>query len=209
MLQAYPFSILVALLLASHGYRKGSLSTSGAIAAFFIGYLTLACPVRAFGVTLLSFYIIGSRATKVGHQIKAKLEREYIERTAKGNKVDAKASGSSGHKAKSGGKRDWVQVCCNGLLGAVCAVAFRSLYWDLWQNGYAWCLLRSSRPKAVSFLGFKFTHEKVSLLPRSLFLFMLGHFAVSRHHLHTKSMTAYWVFGSVAWETHWLQRLAY
>jgi uncharacterized membrane protein len=62
----YPVSLIIATGLASHGLRKGSLSLSGAIAAFLVGYGHLANPVRAFGTALIFFYLAGSRATKVG-----------------------------------------------------------------------------------------------------------------------------------------------
>lgn len=61
-------SLIIATGLASHGLRKGSLSLSGAIAAFLVGYGHLANPVRAFGTALIFFYLAGSRATKVGER---------------------------------------------------------------------------------------------------------------------------------------------
>ena len=61
----YPVAALIALALALHGYRKGSLSDSGAVAAFLVGYLHLANPLKVFGVVLIGFYLVGSRVTKV------------------------------------------------------------------------------------------------------------------------------------------------
>lgn len=61
----YPGAAFIATALGVHGYRKGSLSQSGAIAAFFVGYGHLANPVKLFGVTMIGMYLIGSRATKV------------------------------------------------------------------------------------------------------------------------------------------------
>lgn len=61
----YPVALLLALLLAAHGLRKGSLSQDGAITAFLAGYAHLANPIKLFGVLLIGFYLIGSRATKV------------------------------------------------------------------------------------------------------------------------------------------------
>lgn len=61
-----PGSLGVALLLAGHGLRKGSLSLSGAAAAFIAGYFHLANPLKLFGFSLILFYLLGSRATKVG-----------------------------------------------------------------------------------------------------------------------------------------------
>lgn len=62
----YPGAALVATGLAGHGYRKGSLSGSGAAGAWVAGYAHLANPVKLFGVTMIVFYLAGSRATKVG-----------------------------------------------------------------------------------------------------------------------------------------------
>lgn len=192
MPDVYPIALIAALYLAFSGYRKGSLSSSGSIAAFIIGYLTLASPVISFGITLLSFYLLGSRATKIGHQRKARLEREYV--------VENKSSSS--HKAASGGQRNWIQVCCNGLVGAITSLAFRILYAHNWQNGYAWCLLRSSRPVPATIWGIEvYHHQTPSIVPRTLFLMMLGHFAVSSS---TKGMWNRLLTGinSVAWVIH-------
>lgn len=64
----YPGAAAIATLLAGHGYKKGSLSASGAIAAWLVGYGHLANPCKVFGVSMIAFYLIGSRATKVGSQ---------------------------------------------------------------------------------------------------------------------------------------------
>lgn len=57
-------SLAIALLLSVHGLRKKSLSTSGALMAFVVGFLTMTGGTRVFGVTLIGFYLVGSRATK-------------------------------------------------------------------------------------------------------------------------------------------------
>lgn len=62
-------ALFIATALASHGLRKGSLSNSGAIAAFIVGYGHLANPLKVFGVALIFFYLAGSRATKVSSNI--------------------------------------------------------------------------------------------------------------------------------------------
>lgn len=56
--------LLLATILAGHGWRKKSLSSGGAIAAFIVGLLMLAVPLWSFGVSLIVFYLSGSRATK-------------------------------------------------------------------------------------------------------------------------------------------------
>ncbi|KAH7908689.1 integral membrane protein DUF92-domain-containing protein [Hygrophoropsis aurantiaca] len=74
-LSAFPIiPFCVATFLSVHGARSRSLSPSGAVAAFAVGFLTLAVPVRAIGFSLVVFYLLGSRATKYGKTRKAQLE---------------------------------------------------------------------------------------------------------------------------------------
>jgi uncharacterized membrane protein len=61
----YPGAALVATGLAYQGLKSGSLSKDGAAAAWVVGYAHLANPAKLFGVTMIVFYILGSRATKV------------------------------------------------------------------------------------------------------------------------------------------------
>lgn len=68
------FSILFGASVALNGYKKGSLSKDGALTAFLVGSTMLSTKLRVFGVTLIAFYFIGSRATRVGKALKAKLE---------------------------------------------------------------------------------------------------------------------------------------
>ena len=49
--------LLLAALLGFHGLRKRSLSPSGALAAFLVGFAMMAVPLRAFGVSLIIFYL--------------------------------------------------------------------------------------------------------------------------------------------------------
>jgi uncharacterized membrane protein len=57
-------SLVTAAFLALHGWRRKSLSPGGSVAAFIVGFLMLAVPLRAFGISLIVFYLTGSRATK-------------------------------------------------------------------------------------------------------------------------------------------------
>jgi len=72
-------ALILASLLSAHGLRKKSLSPSGAFTAFLVGFLMLGGSVYVFGVTLIGFYLIGSRATKYGKDRKARLEDGYHE----------------------------------------------------------------------------------------------------------------------------------
>ncbi|KAJ7498690.1 integral membrane protein DUF92-domain-containing protein [Mycena latifolia] len=80
-------SVLLPTLLGVHGLSKKSLSTSGALTAFFVGFLMISgasggpagegLGLKLWGVSLIGFYLLGSRATKYGKQRKAKLEAGY------------------------------------------------------------------------------------------------------------------------------------
>lgn len=85
-------ALLSCLLLTIHGYRNQSLTTSGSIAAFFVGLIIFANKNNAFAGSLLAFYLSSSKLTK--YKAKVKKEREY------------------GHKV--GGQRTATQVFSNG-----------------------------------------------------------------------------------------------
>lgn len=99
-------SFALAALLGLQGLRKRSLSPSGAIAAFVVGFFMMAVPLRAFGVSLITFYLIGSRATKVGKHLKAKLE--------------------DGHQ--EAGYRNAMQVFCNSASAFAACLLWSALY---------------------------------------------------------------------------------
>ena len=108
MTTSLPFSLplVLASLLSVHGLRKRSLSPSGAAAAFVVGYTMMSVPLVAFGVSLIVFYLTGSRATKVGKALKHKLEE--------------------GHQ--DAGYRNAAQVLCNSLSAATAALLWSALY---------------------------------------------------------------------------------
>ncbi|KAJ7683956.1 integral membrane protein DUF92-domain-containing protein [Mycena rosella] len=80
-------SLLLPTLLAAHGLSKKSLSTSGALTAFVVGFIMISgstggpggegLGLKVWGCSLIGFYLLGSRATKYGKQRKAKLEAGY------------------------------------------------------------------------------------------------------------------------------------
>ncbi|THU94818.1 hypothetical protein K435DRAFT_756217 [Dendrothele bispora CBS 962.96] len=71
--------LLLATALSVHGLRRKSLSPNGAATAFVVGLCMVAGGTRVFGVSLIVFYLMGSRATKYGKQKKAQLEDGYHE----------------------------------------------------------------------------------------------------------------------------------
>ncbi|KAK7061949.1 integral membrane family protein [Favolaschia claudopus] len=70
-------SIILPTLLAAHGLSKKSLSPTGALTAFIVGFFMFSGSLKLWGVSLIGFYLLGSRATKYGKQKKAKLEAGY------------------------------------------------------------------------------------------------------------------------------------
>ncbi|KAH9053053.1 integral membrane protein DUF92-domain-containing protein [Lactarius vividus] len=65
---------LFATALSVNGLRKRSLSPSGAAAAFLTGISMLSLPLRTPGIVLITFYLLGSSATRAGQLRKATLE---------------------------------------------------------------------------------------------------------------------------------------
>ena len=61
-LPVFPF--LFALYLSVNGVKSRKLSPSGAVTAFVVGFTVMSTHVRAVGVSLVVFYLVGSRATK-------------------------------------------------------------------------------------------------------------------------------------------------
>ncbi|CDF37158.1 unnamed protein product [Chondrus crispus] len=87
---------LSALALASalglRGRRSQSLSPTGALAAFLVGFLSCLASVR-FGATLIAFYLASTRATRFRAAEKARLEDGFS--TAHGNRSAAQVFASS------------------------------------------------------------------------------------------------------------------
>lgn len=106
-LAEFPYApFFLALYLGSSGIRKGSLSPSGGLAAFVVGFAMMSARLRVFGVALIVFYLAGSKATKVGKDLKAKLE--------------------DGHQAA--GNRNAVQVLCNSMSAFVASMLWSAMF---------------------------------------------------------------------------------
>ncbi|TIA85478.1 hypothetical protein E3P99_03985 [Wallemia hederae] len=100
-------AVVLATYLAYSGFKKRSLSLSGAVAAFVVGYASLSSTICSFGAMLIVFYLSGSKATKVKHYVKAQLE--------------------DGHDGeKPGGVRNAAQVLANSYTGFLCAIVYRA-----------------------------------------------------------------------------------
>jgi uncharacterized protein (TIGR00297 family) len=83
------------------GFRRESLSLSGAGAAACVGVATVVAGPPA-SVALLTMFLTSSAATRAGAARKRRLEPGYV----------------------AGGRRDWRQVCANGAAGAALALAY-------------------------------------------------------------------------------------
>lgn len=93
-------AVIGAAAMAGWGIRRGALSTSGALAALFVGAGTLGCSLR-FGATLIAFFLSSSKLTQLQEEVKAVEE-----------------------DAKQGGQRDWKQVFCNGFVPTLLSIAY-------------------------------------------------------------------------------------
>uniref|UniRef100_A0AAV2IT41 Transmembrane protein 19 n=1 Tax=Knipowitschia caucasica TaxID=637954 RepID=A0AAV2IT41_KNICA len=85
------FSILVPLVLTVRAVKRRSLDGSGALGAFFVGFV-LTMANYSFFSSLLAFFITSSKLTRWGGAEKKKIDADY----------------------KEGGQRNWIQVFCNG-----------------------------------------------------------------------------------------------
>lgn len=102
------FAVFAAVFVARRGLKKGSLSRSGAIAAFVLGAITLGASFLT-GAVLLAFYFSGSSFTKWKSAAKSKLDLEW---------------------RKGGGERTWQQVFATAGFGAALCL--------LWALRFGW-----------------------------------------------------------------------
>jgi len=95
-------AIVVPLFIVVRGLKKKSLSLSGCVLGYFVAFvLTLA--QWSFMVSLLTFFLTSSKATRFREHQKRKIEGEAF---------------------KAGGQRDWVQVFCNGGVATLLALLY-------------------------------------------------------------------------------------
>jgi uncharacterized protein (TIGR00297 family) len=86
-------AFVTASLLAVRGHRSGALDLAGAVAAFFVGFLSLSASYR-FGSTLIIFYLTSTKATRFRAALKARVEDGHG--GPRGNRGAAQVLGSSG-----------------------------------------------------------------------------------------------------------------
>lgn len=75
-------AVLIATLLAVRAVKRKSLTKSGAVAAWCVGFLSVVTGLRGF--VLLAFYQIGSSATKYKKSIKQSKDATAAESSARG-----------------------------------------------------------------------------------------------------------------------------
>lgn len=141
---------ILAAYLGISGVRKRSLAPSGGIAAFIVGFCTFNLRLRAFGVSLIVFYLTGSKATKVGKELKAKLEEGHQE----------------------AGYRSAVQVLCNSFSALVAALFWKATFEPgSWISQVFEGIMSSSEPyNSAQWCAVSPTHGK----SRALLFVMLG-----------------------------------
>ena len=91
-----PFAAAWATAFAVIAYKRRSVSLDGAVAGWFVAFVSAAAGVE-FLFTLLFFFVSSTLLTKMGAKRKMKIDVEY----------------------KVGGQRSCVQVCANGFAGTV------------------------------------------------------------------------------------------
>ncbi|TKY54928.1 Transmembrane protein 19 [Spatholobus suberectus] len=118
-------AVFAAFLIAFRAHRKKSLSTSGAVAGFFVVALHIFVGYR-FGAMLLAFFYSSSSLTKMGEDRKRVLDADF----------------------KEGGQRNWLQVLANSGIASVLVVAI----WVL-TEGQDKCLNSQDSPLITSLIG--------------------------------------------------------
>lgn len=105
-LSRFLLGLAIATAMSVRGRKRGSLSPSGAIAAFIVGFLTFFSSVR-FGLTLLTFYLTATKMTRYKSELKSRIEDGYV---------------------SSGGNRTASQVFASALPAALIAVSYLYLF---------------------------------------------------------------------------------
>jgi len=93
------FNVLLPTLMALYGLKKKSLSVSGSVAAWLVGFVIAVSGVRN-AIILITFFLSASKMTKLKQEAKRKIEDDF----------------------KEGGQRDFVQVLSNGGIALTIAL---------------------------------------------------------------------------------------
>lgn len=77
-------AVAIAATMAFRGHARRSLTPSGSIAAFAVGFLSLSCGSRG-GFLLLLFYAVATKATKYKSRAKSKLDHSASDSSCRGH----------------------------------------------------------------------------------------------------------------------------
>ena len=98
----FTVSLVLTLIIAIGGYKKKSLSLDGSMYSVIVGH-TLTFANAAFFTCLIVFFITGSLLTKY----KASKKIQHL-----------------GEEHITGGRRNYLQVLCNGSVATICAIGY-------------------------------------------------------------------------------------
>ena len=107
-------SLLLGLVIARRGLKRGSLSLSGAIAAFFVGSIILFTNLT-MGLSLIIFYLSGSALTRYKENFKMTVD------------LDAK---------KGGGQRNYKQVLCTAGIPTLVCICLLLIQKSVFDDGF-------------------------------------------------------------------------
>ena len=105
-LSRFLLGLTIATAMSVRGRKRGSLSPSGAVAAFIVGFLTFFSSIR-FGLTLLAFYLTATKMTRYKSDLKSRIEDGYV---------------------TAGGYRTAGQVFASALPAALISISYLYLY---------------------------------------------------------------------------------
>ncbi len=110
-------SFALSLAVSGLGYRQGSLSSSGALAAVVVGTATAGAGGWEWGLLVIVFFVTSSALSHVGGRRKARVQDAQWEK---------------------GARRDWGQVAANGgLVSALAVLAAVLPHPALWAGAVA------------------------------------------------------------------------
>ncbi|KAJ6628932.1 integral membrane protein DUF92-domain-containing protein [Mycena sp. CBHHK59/15] len=184
-------SLLLPTLLAAHGLSKKSLSPTGALTAFFVGFAMISgstggpggegLGLKVWGVSLIGFYLLGSRATKCTVPMPSALNQSISDGKSKKAKLEA-----SYHDAGYGNRSGW-QVLSNSFSAVVACTAWNILFVPQGVHAWAWTALSTATGGALKSPSVLKTYTSDGWCPvsgdvgagwsRALLFAALGHFA--------------------------------
>eukprot|EP01060_Flectonema_neradi_P018044 TRINITY_DN24863_c0_g1_i1.p1 TRINITY_DN24863_c0_g1~~TRINITY_DN24863_c0_g1_i1.p1 ORF type:complete len:269 (+),score=42.91 TRINITY_DN24863_c0_g1_i1:41-847(+) len=139
------YGALFATILSGYAFRKGSLTTSGCVAAWLVGFCTYVASGWHVAV-LLMFFFGGTKLTKVGHKKKEKLEEGYCAQGGR-NHWQVLANGGLGTLLSL----MWVMDKSNSCLLVAYLVQYSVVAGDTWASELG--ILNTSNPRLI--IGFR------------------------------------------------------